>query len=317
MNIGVSSCLFGNKCRYDGSASTDKFIVDELLNYFNIIPYCPEEKIFGTPRDTIRLVENDSGDIKVMTNTTKADVTDELQNVSQQFASKAKKDNLCGFILKSKSPTCGLERVKVYKEVNAPSEKKGVGLFAAELKKVYPYLPIEEEGRLNDPWLKENFIMQIFAYNDLLNFLSSKPTHKDLVEFHTSYKYLIYAKSQSSYKKLGSIVANHDKKDINDILQEYEIAFFEAIDEKGNINKTYNVLLHIFGYFKKDLSKEEKEHILESMEDYKKGIIPLVAVTKILNLLVTRFDQKYLKTQKFLNPYPKEFALRSDIKAYK
>jgi uncharacterized protein YbgA (DUF1722 family)/uncharacterized protein YbbK (DUF523 family) len=316
MKIGVSECLLGHKCRYDGSGAKDRFVVDELSSYFELIPYCPEAKIFGTPRETIRLVEFEEG-IKVMTNETKKDVTQELTQVSSQFAQKAKSDTLCGFVLKSKSPTCGLERVKVYQKVNAPSEKKGVGVFAKELKKLYPYLPIEEEGRLNDPWLKENFIMQVFAYNDLYEFLGSRPDFKTLVQFHTSYKYLIYAKSQNSYKHLGSIVANHDKKEIKEVLKEYEKGFLEAINEKGSIGKTYNVLLHIFGYFKKFITKEEKEDILNACEEYKQQIIPLIAVVKLLNLYAKRFDIAYLKDQKFLKPYPKEFALRSDIKAYK
>lgn len=190
-------------------------------------------------------------------------------------------------------------------------------MFAAQLLKMYPYLPIEEDGRLNDPWLKENFIMQVFAYGDLMNFIKNDPNHKKLVEFHTSYKYLIYAKSQSSYKELGNIVANHDKKDFNTLLDEYKNGFLKGIAIKGTINKTYNVLLHIFGYFKKDITSGEKEVILSSLEEYKNGIIPLIAVIKILNIYVKRFDVEYLKTQKFLNPYPHELALRSDLKAYK
>jgi len=316
MKIGVSSCLLGNMCRYDGAGSKDRFVVDVLSNYFELVGYCPEDPVFGTPRDTIRLVEVDSK-IRIHIGKSGEDVTDKLQNSSNQFAQKAKEDNLCGFVLKSKSPTCGMERVKVYQEKNTPSEKKGVGLFAKKLREIYPYLPIEEEGRLNDPWLKENFLMQVFAYKEFFDFIVSKPSFKHLVKFHTNYKYLIYGKSQSSYKELGKIVANHDKRDITIILDEYKIAFLKAIAIKSSINKTYNVLLHIFGYFKKDLTKDEKEFILTACEEYKAGIIPLIAITKILNLYVIRFDEQYLKTQKFLNPYPKEFALRSDTKAYK
>jgi uncharacterized protein YbgA (DUF1722 family)/uncharacterized protein YbbK (DUF523 family) len=316
MKLGVSSCLLGTNCRYDGSGSRDKFIVDELSQYFEFIGYCPEEPVFGTPRDTIRLVEIDEN-IRVKTTKNSEDVTDKLQSSSQTFAKKAKKDKLCGFILKSKSPTCGLERVKVYQAVEAPSEKKGVGLFAQELKKIYPYLPIEEEGRLNDPWLKENFLMQVFAYSDLQFFLEKVKTLKELIDFHTSYKYLIFAKSESFYKRLGKIVANNSKSSLDVLLKEYESEFLKAISEKSSINKTYNVLLHIAGYFKKDISKDEKEHLLDACKEYKDGFIPLIAVTKLINLYVKRFDHEYLKKQKFLNPYPKELSLRSDIKAYK
>ena len=316
MKIGVSSCLLGVKCRYDGSTSKDSFIFNDLSNYFEFLGYCPEDPVFGTPRDTIRLVEVDK-EIRVHIGKSAEDVTDKLRESSSKFAQKAKDDDLCGFILKSKSPTCGLERVKVYQQKEAPSEKKGVGLFAQELKYECPYLPIEEEGRLNDPWLKENFLMQVFAYADLKDFLSKATSQNDLVEFHTSYKYLIMAKSDKSYKTLGNIVANNPKRTLNEQLELYEEEFLKAISEKSTINKTYNVLLHISGYFKKLITKEEKEHILNACNEYKDEIIPLIAVTKIINLYVARFEQHYLAAQKFLNPYPKELSLRSDLKAYK
>ena len=159
--------------------------------------------------------------------------------------------------------------------------------------------------------------MQIFAYQDLHNFLKSIPTFNDLVIFHTSYKYLIYSKAQKSYTTLGRIVANKEKKQLDEILVEYKEEFLKAISLKGNVNKTYNVLLHMFGYFKKLITKEEKEEILEALNEYKERIIPLIAVMKIINLYVKRFDVQYLKVQKFLNPYPKELSLRSEIKAYK
>lgn len=316
MKLGVSSCLLGNLCRYDGAHAKDDYVVKILQNYFEFVPYCPEHLVFGTPRETIRLVEKE-GTVTVETTKTKKDVTHVLNEVSYECARQMAHDELCGFILKSKSPTCGMERVKVYQEINVPSEKKGVGLFAQAINELYAFLPVEEEGRLNDDWLKENFLMQIFAYKDLHQFLQTKPTFNELVQFHTSYKYLIYAKSQNSYKQLGNLVANHEKKSLQEVLNEYKIGFLKAIALKSDIAKTYNVLLHIYGYFKKEISKEEKEIILLTLEEYKEQIIPLIAVVKIINLYVTRFDISYLKSQKFLNPYPKELALRSSLKAYK
>lgn len=316
MKLGISTCLLGENCRYDGSGCKDPFIADTLSRYFTFVSYCPESLIFGSPRESIRLVEQNNT-IKVITNKTKKDVTNELQDISHTLAQRVADDQLCGFILKSKSPTCGIERVKVYRPINAPSEKKGVGVFACELKKLYPHLPMEEEGRLNDPWLRENFLMQVYSYSDLQEFLKRKPSHKELIEFHTNYKYLIYAKSHKAYKELGRIVANHERDQFETVLQNYKISFLQAINEKGNINKTYNVLLHIFGYFKKLITKEEKEHTLNACNEYKQGIIPLIAVIKLLNLYVKKFDEQYLKKQKFLNPYPAELALRSDLGAFK
>jgi len=316
MKLGISSCLIGNLCRYDGAHSKDAFVFNILQKYFEIVPYCPEDMIFGSPRETIRLVK-DNGSIKVTTSDGSKDVTKKLDDISITCAKQIAKDDICGFILKSKSPTCGMERVKVYQEKSGLSVKDGVGLFAKRIKEFYPYLPLEEEGRLNDPWLKENFLMQIFAYKDLHEFLNKNPSINELVEFHTSYKYLIYAKSQEFYKELGNIVANHKKEPIEKILDEYKDSFLKAINEKSTINKTYNVLLHIFGYFKKHISKEEKELLLITMDEYKDGIVPLITIVKMFNIFIGRYDMEYLKKQKFLNPYPKELALRSDLKAYK
>ena len=317
MKLGISSCLIGNLCRYDGAHSKDAFVYNVLQKYFEIVPYCPEHMIFGSPRETIRLVKKGE-EIKVVKSGTKEDVTDELEAVSKECALQIADDDICGFILKSKSPTCGMERVKVYADNNSMSKKEGVGLFARNIKEMYPYLPLEEEGRLNDPWLKENFLMQIFAYKDFHELLKKESlSFNDLVEFHTSYKYLIYAKSQEFYKELGSIVANHEKKDLQTVLKEYKEGFLKAINEKSTINKTYNVLLHIFGYFKKLITKEEKELLLMTMEEYKDGIVPLITIIKMFNIYIKRYKIEYLQKQKFLNPYPKELALRSDLKAYK
>ncbi len=317
MKLGISSCLIGNLCRYDGAHSKDAFVYNVLQKYFEIVPYCPEHMIFGSPRETIRLVKV-ADEIKVVKSATKEDVTDELEAVSKECALQIANDDICGFILKSKSPTCGMERVKVYQDTNSMSKKEGVGLFARNIKEMYPYLPLEEEGRLNDPWLKENFLMQIFAYKDFHELLKKdRLAFNDLVEFHTSYKYLIYAKSQEFYKELGSIVANHEKKDLQTVLKEYKESFLKAISEKSTINKTYNVLLHIFGYFKKHITKEEKELLLMTMEEYKDGIVPLITIIKMFNIYIKRYEIEYLQKQKFLNPYPKELALRSDLKANK
>jgi uncharacterized protein YbgA (DUF1722 family)/uncharacterized protein YbbK (DUF523 family) len=316
MKIGVSACLVGNMCRYDGFHAKDDFVIDVIQQFFELVTFCPEDVAFGTPRPTIRLVEQNS-EIKVVVTSTQEDVTQKLDEVCNTMANNLQDEPLCGFILKSKSPTCGLERVKVYEKKDAPCEKKGIGRFAAQILKRYPYLPIEEEGRLNDAWLKENFLMQVFAYKHIHEFLEKSPTANDLVQFHTAYKYLIYAKSQTSYKQLGNIVANHEKKPIEEVLKIYQEAFLQAIAQKGSIAKTYNVLLHIYGYFKNHLNKEQKQYVLDSLEEFKNKIIPLIAIIKMFNIYIDLYDIAYLKQQKFLDPYPKNLALRSTVQAYK
>lgn len=317
MNLGVSSCLLGNMCRYDGHGAKDDFVFNNLKEYFNILPYCPENSIWNAPRDAIRQVSID-GEVKIFTSTKNPiDVTTILEEACEKMTLKACSDDLCGFVLKSASPSCGMERVKVYQPLNAPSVKNGIGVFAKKLKEKMPNLPIEEEGRLNDAWLRENFLMQVYAYSDLKNLLKKEKRISNLVEFHTSYKYLIYSKSQNSYRLLGKIVANSEKKEIEELYKDYENEFLKAIATKSTLNKTYNILLHIFGYFKKHITKEEKVDILESMYDFKNRVIPLISVIKIFNIYINRFDIVYLKNQKFLNPYPSKLALRSDLKAYK
>ena len=222
MKLGISSCLLGTNCRYDGGHSRDRFITDMLADYFEFVPYCPEKMVFTTPREAIRLVKIDD-EIKVRTSTGNIDVTKKLVDISKELANNIQKDDLCGFILKSKSPTCGMERVKVYpSQIKGMSEKNGVGIFAQEIKDKYPLLPLEEDGRLEDAWLRENFLMQIFSYKNIFEFLKTNPSAKELVEFHTSYKYMVYAKSHQSYKELGRIVANHDKRDIKIVLEDYK-----------------------------------------------------------------------------------------------
>jgi uncharacterized protein YbgA (DUF1722 family)/uncharacterized protein YbbK (DUF523 family) len=317
MNLGISSCLMGSNCRYDGGHSRNEYVVDQLSSHFNLVPFCPEAIIFGTPRDAMRLVEYKDGSVHVEFTNNHQDITKELSDISKKEAARMEREQLCGFVFKSKSPTCGVERVKVYQKDNPYSEKKGEGLFAKAVRERYPYLPIEEEGRLHDPWLRENFLMQVFAYQDWFDFIAKKPKMSDLVEYHTQYKYLIYAKSHHQYKELGSIVANHEKRSFEAIVALYEKDFLEAIAMKGNKGKTYNILQHIFGYFSKEISSDEKEELLISMNEYKEGIVPLITIIKMFNLYIKRFNISYLAKQKFLHPYPNALALRSDIKAYK
>jgi len=316
MRLGVSACLLGDICRYNGASAKDDFVTQSLSNYFELVGYCPEATVFGTPREAIRLVEYDKT-IKVMTVNSKIEVTDELVKISKIYADEIKMQDLCGFVLKSKSPSCGMERVKLYQSDSYMCEKKEMGIFAKAIKEANPYLPLEEEGRLVDAWLRENFVMQIFAYEDLRNFLASRPSMHDLVEFHTTYKYLIYAKSQKSYQVLGRIVANQINEPMEEILQRYKEEFSKAIAQKSSISKSYNILLHIFGYFKNDLNSVEKEELLGVFEEFKAKIIPLIVPIKMLQLYVHKFNQSYLAKQKFLNPYPNELKLRSSLESGK
>jgi uncharacterized protein YbgA (DUF1722 family)/uncharacterized protein YbbK (DUF523 family) len=314
IKIGLSACLFDIKCRYNAQASKDDFVIGQLSKHAELKTYCPEA-IFGVPREPIRLVENNNN-MQVITINTKQNLTSELVANSENLATKAQSDNLSGFILKSKSPSCGMEKVKVYYN-DTRCEKIKTGIFASKIMQKYPFLPIEEEGRLKDNWLKENFISSVFAYNDILNFLASQPTQADLVEFHTNYKYFIYAKSHSAYKQLGVIVANPIKTNITTITSDYSTLFMQTLRAKTTINNTYNVLLHLMGYFKKLLNPEEKQNLLGLINNFKQKIVPLITVVKVMQLYINKFEIEYLARQKFFDIYPDELALRSHLDAYK
>jgi uncharacterized protein YbgA (DUF1722 family)/uncharacterized protein YbbK (DUF523 family) len=312
--IGVSACLFDINCRYNGGNSNDRYILNTLKQYCNIVPYCPEAPILGTPRKAIRLVQYE-GEIKALEPETQTDVTSALVQSSNNIIKQMHNDNINGYIFKSKSPSCGMERVKLYEPIGRHNQKIAVGVFANAVINEFSYLPTEEEGRLNDMWLKENFIMQVFAHHHLQQFLNKQPTIGNLVEFHTQYKYLIYSKSSEKYKELGNIVANSHNHSLDQIINKYTQCFLETIQIKSSIGKTYNVLLHMFGYFKKHLHSSEKQGLLLLLDDFKQGIVPLITVIKVLEVYINTHNIEYLQQQVFLNPYPKELALRSDIGA--
>ena len=317
MKLAISSCLLGNNVRYDGTNKKDTFILDALSKYFEFIPFCPEDLAYGTPRPTIRLYkESQTANTIVQTSKTSQDISTPLFRALESEITKLDDSGLCGVIFKAKSPSCGFGSAKIYYP-NNQIEGKQDGLFASLVKERYPMLPKEEEARLNDAWLKENFIMAIFALKELKSFLISSPTYKELIEFHTSYKYLLHAKDERAYRELGNIVANHDKEPLESLLIAYERLFIKAINTKSSIGKTINVLEHIIGFFKKEISKDEKSELLRLIEDYRKSIIPLITVIEAIKIYVNRYDIAFLKVQRFLDPYPRELGLRSDISAGK
>lgn len=313
MKLAVSACLLGENKRYDGTNKKDKFIVNELAQFSEFVAFCPEHVAFNTPRETIQL-QKDGNETKVFTVFSKTDVTKELDVAINEEAKKLETD-ICGIVLKAKSPSCGFGSTKVY--INGMPEGKHDGLFAKLCKEKYGYLPIEEEARLNDAWLRENFIMQVFAYDAMKTFAKTITKFKELVEFHTSYKYLLHAKSEDEYRELGRIVANHDKKSLQEVIKEYEELFIKTIAYKSSIKKTANVLEHMLGFFKTDLISEEKHHIKSLISQYKDKIIPLITVIEMFKLLATKYHKEFLLVQKFLDPYPAQLALRSDVKAGK
>lgn len=315
MKIAVSACLLGEKIRFDGGHKHDRFITDELSRFAEFVPFCPEHLAFGTPRPSIRLLRLEN-QIYVHSNKDDADLTERLIQTSHDELSKISHAPLSGIIFKSKSPSCGMKSAKTYLE-NGFCEGKEDGIFASMCRERYPLLPMEEEGRLQDAWLRENFVMQLFAYDAYEQFKASVPTVGDLVRFHTRHKFLLQAKDEQLYRELGNIVANHDALKDETLLAMYELGFKTAISRKSSIKRTRNVLEHMAGFFKNDLTKSEKEILHGQINDFADKIIPLIVPLSTIALYAQKYDIRYLKDQTFLNPYPKTLALRSHIDAGK
>jgi len=315
MKIAVSACLLGEKIRFDGGHKHEHFITDELGKFAEFVPFCPEHLAFNTPRPSVRLVRHE-GDIHVNSNKDGSDLTEALLKTSRDELSKISHENLCGIIFKSKSPSCAKGSAKIYLE-NGFCEGKEDGLFASLCKERYPLLPMEEEGRLQDPWLRENFIMQLFAYETYEQFKATNPMIGDLVHFHTKHKFMLQSKNEKLYRELGNIVANRDKVSFESLLGRYEMGFKTAISKKSSIKKTRNVLDHLAGFFKNELTKDEKKILHTQIDDYTQKIIPLIVPLSTIGLYAQKYNSLYLQEQTFLNPYPKTLALRSHLTAGK
>lgn len=311
MNIAVSACLLGEKVRFDGGHKHDRFITDELGRYASFVPFCPEAIAFATPRPSIRLV-NKEEKITVLSNKSGEDLTQQLQETSYFEANKIGVAKISGIIFKSKSPSCGMGSAKAYME-NGYADSKTDGILVTICKEKFPLLPMEEEGRLQDDWLRENFIMQLFAYDSIESIQESSVNMKTLVDFHTKNKFLLQAKDEKLYRVLGNIVANHEKLPIAELFANYKYNFKVAIAQKSSIKRNRNVLEHMSGFFKNELSKSEKETLHEQIEEYAKKIVPLIVPLSTIKLFVKKYQIEYLLGQTFLEPYPKELALRSSL----
>lgn len=315
MKIAVSACLLGERVRFDAGHKHDRFITDELGNFATYVPFCPEHLAFGTPRPSVRLVNIDH-QVRVESNKSGDDLTDALTITSQAELDKINEQPLCGIIFKSKSPSCGLKSAKLYLP-SGHCEGKEDGVFAHMCRERFALLPMEEEGRLEDPWLRENFIMQVFAYDAYEKLKASDPSLGDLVRFHTTHKFMLQSKNEQLYRSLGNIVANNSGHSKETLFALYEQGFKTAIATKSSIKKTRNVLEHLAGFFKNELTKSEKETLHTQIDDYAAKIVPLIVPVSTIHLYAKKYNITYLLDQSFLEPYPKSLALRSHINSGK
>jgi uncharacterized protein YbgA (DUF1722 family)/uncharacterized protein YbbK (DUF523 family) len=308
IRIGVSACLVGQPVRFDGGHKRNAFLTDTFGPFVEWVPVCPEvESGFGTPREAMRLVRDGEG-IRLRTVKTSIDVTERLERFSKARVSELAGKDLSGYVLKKDSPSCGLERVKVYDRHGTPA-RAGRGLFAAALVEAFPNLPLEEEGRLTDPRLRENFVVRVFAYSRLRRLFASRWTVGDIVRFHTAHKLLLLAHAPEAYRALGRLVAGARQLSRANLEHRYVDGFMRALERVPTTRRHTNVLQHMAGYFKNGLDAGSKRELLEAIEDYRRGIVPLVVPITLFRHHVRTLDVTYLAGQTYLRPHPKELAL--------
>ena len=314
IKIGVSSCLLGEKVRWNGDHKQDRYVKDILGAYFHYVPVCPEFEVgMGVPRETVALYGS-LEEPQMVSKKSRINWTQKMNRFNKERISQLDREDLSGFIFKSKSPSCGFGRVPVYSEEEPGKARHGAGMFANAFIKAFPLIPVEDEGRLHDPRIKENFIIKVFSFFRLKNDLLNKNAKSGaLVKFHTQHKFLILAHSRKHYQILGKLVAEVKKNPWNRILASYIYSFMEAFSYKSTNKKNTDVLLHMIGYFKKLLSTEDKKDILDAIENYRNELVPLIVPVTLIRHYVRKYDVTYLQDQVYLNPHPKELMLRNHV----
>jgi uncharacterized protein YbgA (DUF1722 family)/uncharacterized protein YbbK (DUF523 family) len=313
ITLGISTCLLGENVRYDGGHKHDRFLTDTLGKYVTYRPVCPEVECgLGVPRESMRLV-GDPESPHLITIRTRQDHTERMVRWARQRVAELEKEKLCGFIFKSDSPSSGMERVKVYKDGGMP-EKKGVGVFARIFMEHFPLIPVEDEGRLHDPLIRENFIERIFTLKRWVESVRTGRSRGHLVDFHTRHKLLILSHSEKHERIMGRMVAQGaDRSSLDDVYQQYQALLMEALRLKATPKKNSNVLQHMMGYFKQQLSFDEKKELQEIIDQFRLGYLPLVVPVTLIGHYVRKYDQPYLKMQVYLNPHPLDLQMRNHV----
>ncbi|UCE02116.1 MAG: DUF523 and DUF1722 domain-containing protein [Candidatus Latescibacterota bacterium] len=312
IRIGISTCLLGEEVRFDGGHKRSRFVTDQLGPFVSFVSVCPEVDIgLGIPRESIRL-QRQGEETHLVAPKSGADHTRAMARYAQRKVRELASMDLCGYILKKDSPSCGMERVRVYEQTGG-ARRTGVGAFARVLKEALPHLPLEEEGRLSDARLRENFLERVFAYRRLRTLFASRWRSGDLVRFHTAEKLLLLAHDPVSYRELGRIVANPRARSRKELVAEYSALFMHALRRMATIRKHTNVLQHVQGYFKKCATAEDRRELEAVIEDFRRELIPLVVPITLVRHLVRHYDVEYLRGQTYLEPHPKELMLRNHV----
>ena len=312
IRIGVSSCLLGNEVRFDGGHKRNEFVADIFGKFVEFVPVCPEVEIgLGTPRESIALHMR-NGAVRLVGNKSGADFTTRMESYAERRTRALGAEELSGYILKKDSPSCGMERVRLSGENGMPS-RAGVGMFASALMRRYPNLPVEEEGRLTDPKLRENFVERVFAYRRVQDFFASRWTQGGLIAFHTAHKLVLLAHSPNAYRELGRYVAEAKKVPRAEFRHEYETRFMSALKKLATPPRHVNVMHHMLGYFREHLEEPARRELAELVDDYARGLVPLIVPLTLIRHYVRRFEVDYLSGQVYLNPHPKELMLLNHV----
>ena len=312
IKLGISACLMGEQVRWNGGHARDRYLTDILGEYAEYVPVCPEVECgMGVPRETLRLV-GDPDNPNLVTSKTNIDHTHRMTEWARKRVEELEKENLGGFVFKKNSPSSGLFRVPV-KNFKGMPQKKGQGIFARVFTEHFPLVPVEEEGRLHDSKLRETFIEQIFTLMRWRKILIRKKSMGSLVDFHSRHKLLIMSHSPSHSKMMGKLVAEGKALPMKDLFTQYETLLIGALRLKTTLKKNINVLQHIMGYFKKQLSSDEKQELLEIIEQYRQEYVPLIVPVTLLNHYVRKYKQPYLAQQVYINPHPIALKLRNHV----
>ncbi|TYB89657.1 MAG: DUF1722 domain-containing protein [Kosmotoga sp.] len=299
--VVISRCLGFDSCRYDGQIISSEF-VNRLRDYVDCITPCPEVDIgLGIPRDSLRVVKKNNLLRFVQTNT-EEDFTDEINEYSKNFLDEL--EEVDGFILKEGSPSCGFKAVKYYPGIGkVASNSKGPGFFGGTILERFSQFPIENEGRLRNFNIREHFLTRLFLMPEIRELRKSNVI-KELVDFQSKNKLMLMAYNQNHMRELGRLVANNDNKPVEELIAKYIDGFLMAISHTPRYTSNINVLMHGLGYFKEDLSTEEKAFFLDSLESYRKSKVPLSVPQYLLKYYIVKYNNDYLKSQTYFEPYP-------------
>lgn len=309
IKVGISSCLLGEKVRFDSGHKQSTYVNKELRDYFTFVSVCPEVGMgLPVPRPTIRLISDKERIALVETKDASKDHTAGMMAFTTRRVAQLQNEDLCGYIVCAKSPSCGMERVKVYGNGHASTD--GVGLYTQHLMQQMPWLPVEEDGRLNDPVLKENFISRIFVLHDFYHAMGNDPSPGKLVTFHSRYKLTLMAHSPMAYRELGRLIANQKEYDPETFYNKYRLGLMLALKNRASRKNMTNVLMHIQGYFKRSLNPSEKAELAQVIDDYRTGLLPILAPLTLLKHYLNAYPDEYLSQQRFLQPHPEDMRLR-------